>query len=34
MGSPGMEAAKTQAYSVLLFDGSGRSQLYQSYAAR
>jgi hypothetical protein len=34
MGSPGMEAAKTQAYSVLLFDGSGRSQVYQSYAAR
>lgn len=34
MGSPGMEAAKTQAYSVLLFDASGRSQVYQTYAAR
>jgi hypothetical protein len=34
MGSPGMEAAKTQAYSVMIFDVSGRSQVYQSYAAR
>ena len=34
MGSPGMEAAKTQAYSVMLFDASGHSSVYQNYAAR
>jgi hypothetical protein len=34
LGSPGMDAAKAQAYSVLLFDEAGRSQVYQSYAAR
>ena len=34
VGSPGMEAAKTQAYSVLLFDSSGRPTIYQNYPAR
>lgn len=31
MGSPGMEGAYTDPYSVLLFDAEGRSQVYQSY---
>ena len=34
VGSPGMEATKAQAYSVMVFDDAGRSQVYQSYAAR
>lgn len=34
IGSPGMESARTQAYSVMLFDADGHSTVYQSYAAR
>jgi hypothetical protein len=34
LGSPGMESAKTQAYSVLLFDVNGRETVYQSYPAK
>jgi hypothetical protein len=31
MGSPGMEGAYTEPYSVLLFDAAGRSQVFQNY---
>lgn len=34
LGSPGMEADKNQAYSVLLFDAEGRTSVYQEYPAR
>ena len=34
LGSPGIESARTQAYSVLLFDSTGRSTVYQSYQAK
>lgn len=33
-GSPGMEAAHNEAYSVMLFDESGRSSVYARNAAR
>ncbi|MEO5924220.1 MAG: DUF411 domain-containing protein [Bryobacteraceae bacterium] len=31
MGSPGMEAATTQAYSVMLIDAMGQASVYQKY---
>jgi hypothetical protein len=31
MGSPGMEGAYIEPYSVLLFDDDGRSRVFQSY---
>ncbi|MBY0508397.1 MAG: hypothetical protein K2X03_31085 [Bryobacteraceae bacterium] len=34
LGSPGMESGRTQAYSVMLFDATGRSTVYQSYPAK
>jgi hypothetical protein len=34
LGSPGMEADRSQAYSVLLFDAEGRTSVYQQYPAR
>jgi len=33
LGSPGMESTRTQAYSVVLFDGNGRTTVYKSYPA-
>src|SRR6266849_1523433 len=34
MGSPGMEAAHSDAYSVFVFDESGHASVYASYPAR
>jgi hypothetical protein len=34
VGSPGMESTRAQAYSVMLFESTGRSTVYQNYAAR
>ncbi len=34
VGSPGMEGARVDAYSVLLFDESGHSSVYARYPAR
>lgn len=34
MGSPGMEGARVDAYSVLLFDESGQSSVYARYPSR
>lgn len=31
MGSPGMEAARTQPYSVMLIGANGKATVYQSY---
>ncbi len=31
VGSPGMESTRTQTYSVMLFDATGRSTVFQSY---
>jgi hypothetical protein len=31
-GSPGMEGARTEKYSVLLFDSSGQSSVYAQYS--
>lgn len=31
MGSPGMESARSEAYSVMLFDQAGRASVYQRY---
>lgn len=31
VGSPGMESARSEAYSVMLFDSEGRSSVYQRY---
>ena len=33
VGSPGMEGARGEAYSVMLFDESGRSSVYARYPA-
>ena len=34
VGSPGMEAARSEAYSVMLFDESGHYSVYQRYPER
>jgi hypothetical protein len=34
MGSPGMEGARSDAYSVMIFDAAGESSVYQSYPGR
>lgn len=34
MGSPGMEAGRSDAYSVLLFEADGRTSVYASYPAQ
>jgi len=34
LGSPGMEAGRSDAYSVLLFQADGSTSVYQSYPAR
>jgi len=34
IGSPGMEGARTEAYSVMIFAADGGSSLYQSYPRR
>jgi hypothetical protein len=34
MGSPGMEAAHSDAYSVFAFDESGQASVYARYPAR
>ena len=34
VGSPGMEGARVDAYSVLLFDESGHSSVYARYPSR
>jgi hypothetical protein len=34
MGSPGMEGNRSDAYSVMIFDASGKSSVYQSYPAK
>jgi hypothetical protein len=34
VGSPGMEGARVDAYSVLLFDESGHSSVFARYPAR
>jgi len=33
LGSPGMEGARSDAYSVLLFEADGRTSVYASYPA-
>lgn len=33
-GSPGMEAPRSQAYAVLLFDGDGHTSIYHEYPAK
>jgi hypothetical protein len=33
-GSPGMEGARSDAYSVLLFDAKGNSTVYQQYPGK
>ena len=32
MGSPGMEGARTEPYSVMLFDSAGRATVFQNHA--
>ena len=32
VGSPGMESTQSQPYSVLMFDGDGRSSVYKRYS--
>jgi len=34
MGSPGMEGSVSQAYSVILFDGEGRTSVFKSYPGK
>ena len=34
IGSPGMEGPVSQAYSVILFDGEGRTSVYKSYPGK
>jgi len=34
LGSPGMEAGRSDAYSVLLFEADGRTSVYASYPAQ
>ena len=34
LGSPGMEADRTQPYDVLLFNGNGRTSVFQSYPTK
>lgn len=34
VGSPGMEAARSEAYSVMLFDENGHSAVYARYPGR
>ena len=34
VGSPGMESARSEAYSVFVFDESGHASVYASYPAR
>ena len=34
VGSPGMEAARSEAYSVFVFDESGRASVYAHYPSR
>ena len=34
LGSPGMEAGRSDAYSVLLFDAEGKASVYQNYPAK
>jgi hypothetical protein len=34
MGSPGMEGNRSDAYSVMIFDASGKSSVFQSYPAK
>ena len=34
MGSPGMEGTRSDAYSVMIFDASGKSSVFQSYPAK
>ena len=34
VGSPGMEAARSEAYSVFVFDESGRASFYAHYPSR
>ena len=31
VGSPGMESTRSEPYSVMIFDGEGRSSVYQRY---
>jgi len=34
VGSPGMEGARSEAYSVMIFDAEGRATVYQKYPGK